>query len=54
MAVFAVPLFVIGILRKAPTPELSAESLAMAGFGGVALVAVLVSPRMGWLWPVSH
>ncbi|WP_218000828.1 hypothetical protein [Nocardia testacea] len=47
LAAYAALLVVVGILRKVPAPVLTAESLAMAGFGGVALVAVLVSPRVG-------
>ncbi|MEV0367146.1 hypothetical protein [Nocardia fusca] len=47
LAGYAALLLVIGVLRRASAPILAAQSLAMAGFGGIAVVAVLVSPRLG-------
>ncbi|MFE6646632.1 hypothetical protein ACFVJS_08735 [Nocardioides sp. NPDC057772] len=47
LAVFAVVLVVVGLLRRAPVRWLSAEGFAMVGFGGLAVVAVLISPRTG-------
>jgi hypothetical protein len=47
LAGFAALLLVIGLVRKAPTSALTAQGLAMAGFGGIAVIAVLVSPRLG-------
>lgn len=44
---FAALLLVIGLFRRVPAPVLAAQSLAMVGYGGIAVVAVLVSPRMG-------
>ena len=49
MAGFAAILVVVGVLRRAQVRSLSAQGLAMLGFGGVAVVAVLVSPRLGLL-----
>jgi hypothetical protein len=47
LAGFAAVLVVAGVLRRAQTHPLTAQGLAMLGFGGVAVVAVLVSPRLG-------
>ncbi|TJY69306.1 hypothetical protein E4J89_11605 [Arthrobacter sp. CAU 1506] len=47
LAGFAAILVVVGVLRRAQVRSLSAQGLAMLGFGGVAVVAVLVSPRLG-------
>ena len=47
LGVAAVVLVVIGGLRRARVGALTAQALAMAGFGGLAVVAVLISPRLG-------
>ncbi|MBG6096935.1 hypothetical protein [Nocardioides luteus] len=47
LAVFAAVLVVVGLLRRTPVRPLSAEGLAMIGFGGLAVAAVLISPRLG-------
>ncbi|MEU4840749.1 hypothetical protein [Nocardia testacea] len=47
LAGFAALLLVIGLIRRVPAPVLTAQSLAMVGYGGIAVVAVLVSPRLG-------
>ncbi|MFT4471447.1 hypothetical protein ACMX2H_16205 [Arthrobacter sulfonylureivorans] len=47
LAGFAAMLVVVGVLRRAQIRSLTAQGLAMLGFGGVAVVAVLVSPRLG-------
>ncbi|MEV0107625.1 hypothetical protein AB0H42_14925 [Nocardia sp. NPDC050799] len=47
LAGFAALLLGIGVFRRVPAPVLTAQSLAMVGFGGIAVVAVLVSPRLG-------
>lgn len=47
LSAFAAVLLVVGLARRAPIPVLTAQSLAMVGFGGLAVTAVLVSPRLG-------
>jgi hypothetical protein len=47
LAVFAAAVAVAGLLRGANARTLTAEVLAMIGFGGLAVVAVLFSPRLG-------
>ncbi|GAA4283203.1 hypothetical protein GCM10022261_07340 [Brevibacterium daeguense] len=44
---FAALLAVVGVLRRAQIRPLTAQGLAMLAFGGLAVVAVLVSPRLG-------
>ncbi|MHA6626581.1 hypothetical protein ACU61A_14180 [Pseudonocardia sichuanensis] len=46
---FAAVLVVVGLVRRSPGPVLTAQGLAMLGFGGVAVAGVLVSPRLGLL-----
>ena len=40
-------LVVVGLVRAAPVRRLSEQGLAMLGFGGSAVVAVLIAPRVG-------
>lgn len=47
LAAFAVVLAVVGVLRRTQGRALTAQGLAMLGFGGLAVVAVLISPRVG-------
>ncbi|MGY0390518.1 hypothetical protein ACWZJV_26400 [Nocardioides sp. WG-D5] len=47
LAVFAAILVVVGLLRRTPVRPLSAEGLAMIGFGGLAVAAASISPRLG-------
>lgn len=47
LAGFAAALVVVGVLRRGQDRSLTAQGLAMLCFGGVAVVAVLVSPRLG-------
>ncbi|MGW6172506.1 hypothetical protein ACWF5H_03335 [Arthrobacter sp. NPDC055138] len=47
LAGFAAVLVVVGVLRRAQIRPLTAQGLAMLGFGCVAVVAVLVAPRLG-------
>ncbi|NIK59074.1 hypothetical protein [Kribbella shirazensis] len=47
LSVYAVALVVAGLLRRASIRPLTAQGVAMLGFAGLAVVAVLVSPRLG-------
>lgn len=47
LAVFAIVLVVVGVMRRAHLRPLTAQGLAMLGFGGLAVIAVLLSPRLG-------
>ena len=47
LTVFAAVLVVAGVLRRTQARALTAQGLAMVGFGGLAVVAVLISPRLG-------
>lgn len=47
LTVFAAGLVVAGVLRRTQARCLTAQGLAMVGFGGLAVVAVLISPRLG-------
>ncbi|NGN91145.1 hypothetical protein G5C66_00115 [Nocardioides sp. KC13] len=47
LAVFGAAIVMVGLLRRAPIRPLSAEGFAMIGFGGLAVAAVLISPRFG-------
>lgn len=47
LVVFAAVLVGVGILRRAQGRALTAQGLAMIGFGGLAVVGVLISPRVG-------
>ena len=38
---------VIGLLRRAPMPAITAQALAMVGFGGLAVLALFISPNLG-------
>lgn len=40
-------LVLVGLLRRSPGHTLTAQGLAMLGFGGAALAAVSLSPRLG-------
>lgn len=44
---FAAVLVVVGGLRRTQARPLAAQGLALVVFGGLAVVAVLVSPRLG-------
>jgi hypothetical protein len=43
----SVVLIVLGLLRRASQPALTAQSLAMLGFGGAAVLALVFSPVVG-------
>lgn len=43
----SVVLIVVGLLRRASQPALTAQSLAMLGFGGAAVLALVFSPVVG-------
>ncbi|UNX54509.1 hypothetical protein MF406_16720 [Georgenia sp. TF02-10] len=47
VGVTALGLVVVGLLRRAPLPALTAQSAAMAGFGGLAVAAVVMDPDAG-------
>ncbi|WP_083750700.1 hypothetical protein [Kribbella sp. ALI-6-A] len=47
LSVYAAVLVLVGIARHVSARPLTAQGLAMLGFGGLAVVAVLVSPRLG-------
>ena len=47
LAAFAVVLVVAGALRRTPFHTTATQAVAMVGFGGLAVVAVLLSPRLG-------
>ncbi|GAB2651322.1 hypothetical protein [Kribbella swartbergensis] len=47
LSIFAAVLVAVGVVRRAHAGALGAQSLAMLGFGGLAVVGVLVSPRLG-------
>jgi hypothetical protein len=47
LTVFAAVLVVAGVLRRTQARALTAQGLALVGFGGLAVVAVLISPRLG-------
>lgn len=44
---YAVLLLVLGLAGSAGARTLSEQSLAMLGFGGLAVLALLISPRLG-------
>ena len=43
----SVVLIVVGLLRRASQPALTAQSLAMLGYGGVAMIALVLVPVAG-------
>jgi hypothetical protein len=43
----SIALVVVGLLRHAARPALTAQSLAMLGYGGAAVLALAVSPVVG-------
>jgi hypothetical protein len=43
----SVVLIVVGLLRRASQPALTAQSLAMLGYGGAAVLALALSPVVG-------
>lgn len=47
LAVCAAVLVVAGLLRRTDARPLTTQGLAMVGFGGLAVVAVLADPRLG-------
>jgi hypothetical protein len=47
LGVFAVILVVVGLVRRSPRAALTAQSVAMLVFGGVAVAGALASPRLG-------
>ncbi|CAM4051008.1 hypothetical protein NONI108955_06190 [Nocardia ninae] len=47
LAAFAVVLVVAGVVRRAPVRPFTAQILALVGFGGLAVAALLVNPRFG-------
>jgi hypothetical protein len=47
LGVFAAVLVVVGLVRPSPGAALTAQSLAMLVFGGVAVAGALASPRLG-------
>ena len=65
IAIAAVALVVLGLLTGASRPVLAAQTAALAGFGGLALAALLLAPPVGLvlvatvlashaLWDLSH
>jgi hypothetical protein len=47
VGIAAAALLVIGLIGGAPRPALTAQSAALLGFGGLAVVAVFLAPRAG-------
>ncbi|MEV0719823.1 hypothetical protein, partial [Asanoa sp. NPDC050611] len=47
VAAVAAALVVVGLAIRAPRPPLSAQTLALVGYGGVAVVALFLAPRAG-------
>ncbi|TDC30189.1 hypothetical protein [Kribbella albertanoniae] len=47
LSVYAVVLLLVGLLRRASSRPLTAQGIAMLAFAGLAVVGVLVSPRLG-------
>lgn len=47
IGIAAAALLAIGLLGGAPRPALTAQSAALLGFGGLALVGLFVAPRAG-------
>ena len=47
LLVFVAVLVVVGLLCRTPVGPMTAQGLAMLGFGVVAVAAVLISPRLG-------
>jgi hypothetical protein len=43
----ALALVVAGLLLRVPRPPLTAQTLAVLGYGGVAVVALFLAPRVG-------
>jgi hypothetical protein len=64
-ATVALALVVAGLLRGVPRPPLAAQTAALLGYGGVAVAALMLAPRVGLvlagvalaghsLWDVLH
>jgi hypothetical protein len=47
LAAYVVVLVMVGLVRASPCRMLSEQSLAMVGFGGLAVLALFLSPRVG-------
>ena len=47
LGIAALALIVTGLLRRVPRPPLTAQTIALIGFGGPAVVALYVAPRVG-------
>lgn len=47
LAVVAVALVVIGLIRRAPRLALTAETVGLVGFGAAAVTALFLAPRVG-------
>ncbi|KAA1428758.1 hypothetical protein [Nocardioides antri] len=47
LAALGVILVVIGLVRRAPAPAITAQGIQMVGFGGCAVLALFISPNLG-------
>jgi hypothetical protein len=47
LAALGVILAVIGLLRRAPAPAITAQGIQMVAFGGCAVFALFISPNLG-------
>jgi hypothetical protein len=47
LAITAAALVAVGLFGKAPRPALTAQTAALLGFGGPAVIALFLSPRIG-------
>lgn len=47
MGIAALILIVAGLLRRASIPAVTAQTVALVGFGGVAVAALFLAPRVG-------
>lgn len=47
LAVFAAVLVMVGVLLRVRVRPLTAQGVAMVGFGGLAVVAAVIDPRLG-------
>ena len=49
IGIVAAALVAIGLIGKAPRPALTAQTAALLGFGGLAVVALFLNPRVGMI-----
>jgi hypothetical protein len=47
IGIVALVLVVVGLLGRAPRPALTAQTAALAGYGGLAVAALYFAPRVG-------